>query len=327
MIKTYTASEAQKVMNALGAAGTPFFFLISFDKTKSIILPLDECEAQGIQFRFPEVRIESKNKSTGSPEITNFQLPSEVEYRAAFDQVQCHLHRGDSYLLNLTAEVPVQVSGSLEEVYQAAGAKYKVLLPDTFVCFSPERFIEIANDRLSTHPMKGTLSAELPNARERLLQDPKETAEHYTIVDLLRNDLSMVGRGTTVERFRYLTEIKRKGGDLLQMSSHIQTGLASDWASRLGDIFFTLLPAGSITGAPKQKTVEIIKAVETHQREFYTGVSGVFYEGKVDSAILIRYIGQRNGHFYYKTGGGITTQSKWEDEYNEIREKIYIPLS
>jgi len=143
----------------------------------------------------------------------------------------------------------------------------------------------------------------------------------------LRNDLSMVGRGTTVERFRYLTEIKRKGDNLLQMSSHIQTGLAADWPSRLGDIFFTLLPAGSITGAPKQKTVEIIRAVENHDRDFYTGVAGVFSDGVVDSAILIRYLTQRNGQFYYKTGGGITTQSTWEDEYNEIREKIYLPLS
>ncbi|NBB88801.1 MAG: aminodeoxychorismate synthase component I [Bacteroidetes bacterium] len=327
MIKIYGTAEAQDKMNSLGRKGIPFFFLISFDKSQNILLPLDECRAHGIQFRFPEVRRESKNTSTVSPKITNYQLPSEAEYRAAFDQVQYHLHRGDSYLLNLTAEVPVQVSGSLEEVYHAAGAKYNILLPDTFVCFSPERFIQIVNNTLSTHPMKGTLSAELPNAKKRLLEDPKEKAEHYTIVDLLRNDLSMVGRGTSVERFRYLTEIERKRGNLLQMSSHIQTGLAADWASRLGDIFFTLLPAGSITGAPKQKTVEIIQAVENHDRDFYTGVAGVFYEGKADSAILIRYMAHRNGQYYYKTGGGITTQSKWEDEYNEIREKIYIPLS
>jgi len=327
MIKTYAAVEAQKKMNSLGKAGEPFFFLISFDKTKNLILPLEACGATGIQFCFPEISSGSKNRSSGPPQITDFQLPSASDYRSAFDQVQYHLHRGDSYLLNLTAEVPVQVSGSLEEVYHAAGAKYNILLPDTFVCFSPERFIQIANNTLSTHPMKGTLSAELPNAKERLLEDPKETAEHYTIVDLLRNDLSMVGRGTTVERFRYLTEIERKRGNLLQMSSHIQTGLAADWAGRLGDIFFTLLPAGSITGAPKQKTVEIIQAVENHDRDYYTGVAGVFYEGKVDSAILIRYMAHRNGQYYYKTGGGITTQSKWEDEYNEIREKIYIPLS
>ena len=327
MIKPYSTVDAQNKMNTLGKKGIPFFFLISFDKTKSIILPLEECRAQGIQFHFPEICEESKNSSLVSPEITDFQLPSEADYRAAFDRVQYHLHRGDSYLLNLTAEVPVQVKGSLEEVYHAAGAKYKVLLPDSFVCFSPERFIQIEGHTLSTHPMKGTLSAQVPDARKKLLSDPKETAEHYTIVDLLRNDLSMVGRGTTVERFRYLTEIERKGGNLLQMSSHIETSLEEDWASRLGDIFFTLLPAGSITGAPKQKTVEIIQAVENHDRDFYTGVAGVFSEGRVDSAILIRYLTQRNGQFYYKTGGGITTQSKWEDEYNEIREKIYIPLS
>lgn len=327
MMKTYAEVEAQNKMNSLGKAGEPFFFLISFDKTKNVILPLEKCEGSGIQFCFPEISTASKKRSNGTPQITDFQLPSKSDYRAAFDQVQYHLHRGDSYLLNLTTEVPVQVEGGLEDVYFAAGAKYKVLIPNKFVCFSPERFIQIEGNSLSTHPMKGTLAADVPNARQRLLQNPKETAEHYTIVDLLRNDLSMVGHRTTVERFRYLTEIERKGENLLQMSSHIQTGLENDWASRLGNILFRLLPAGSITGAPKQKTVEIIKSVESHDRQFYTGIAGVFYEGKVDSAILIRYLAHRSGQYYYKTGGGITTQSKWEDEYNEVREKIYIPLS
>ena len=327
MIPLSPPEKAIEKMNFLGRENKPFFFLISFDRQRSVILSFEECKKSGIQFRFPGCKVASPALSKGSAKITDFQLPSQTSYRKAFDQVQYHLHRGDTYLLNLTAEVPLQLRGNLLDVFHTARAQFAVYLPDDFVCFSPERFIQIEGNTLSTHPMKGTLSAELPDARKRLLNDPKETAEHYTIVDLLRNDLSMVGNGTTVERFRYLTEIERKGGNLLQMSSHIQTSLADNWASRLGDILFTLLPAGSITGAPKQKTVEIIEAVETHQREFYTGVSGVFYDGKVDSAIMIRYIGQRSGEFYYKTGGGITTQSKWEDEYNEIREKIYIPLS
>jgi len=314
-------------MNQWGREGRPFFFCISFDRKRSIIVPLEDCGKHGIHFRFPDRQIGTAYTPAMDPIITDYTLPSRDHYRKAFDQVQYHLHRGDSYLLNLTEEVPISLQGNLADVYQAARALFTLYIPDQFVCFSPERFIEIEGNTLSTHPMKGTLSAEIPHAREKLLNNPKETAEHYTIVDLLRNDLSMVGRGTSVERFRYITEIQRRRGNLLQMSSHIQTHLADDWASQLGDIFFRLLPAGSITGAPKQKTVEIIQAVESHDRDFYTGVAGIFQEGKVDSTILIRYITEREGQYYYKTGGGITTQSHWEDEYNEIREKIYIPLS
>jgi len=328
MIPMHGPEDVRRLMNEWGSENKSFFFCISFDRTQAIVVPFEHCKAYGIQFRFPNHQIETLSPAAiKEAKIKDFTLPAEENYRHEFDQIQYHLHRGDTYLLNLTAEVPIVLDGTLHEVYHTARALFKVHIPDRFVCFSPERFIQIDHNILSTHPMKGTLSADVPQAREKLLSDPKETAEHYTIVDLLRNDLSRVGRGTSVERFRYLTEIERKEGNLLQMSSHIQTGLAPDWPGRLGDIFYTLLPAGSITGAPKQKTVEIIQKVESHRREFYTGVAGIFHDGKVDSAILIRYIGQREKQYYYKTGGGITTQSHWKDEYNEIREKIYIPLS
>ncbi len=328
MIHGMSAVAAQNQMNTLGRENIPFLFILSFDLQQNIVVPLDQCAGMGIAFQFPGITggriIDSPKKQAM---ITDYRLPKEEEYQKAFQKVQYHLHRGDTYLLNLSFEVPIQMNADLDTVYQGAGALFKTYWAPHWISFSPERFVQIEGRTLSTHPMKGTISSEFPEAADQLLSDKKENAEHYTIVDLMRNDLSSVGRQTRVEKFKYLTEVQREGHGLLQMSSHIKTQLREDWRSRLGDIFFRLLPAGSITGAPKQKTVEIIKAVETHQREFYTGVSGVFYDGKVDSAILIRYIGQRNGQFYYKTGGGITTQSHWEDEYNEIREKIYIPLS
>jgi para-aminobenzoate synthetase component 1 len=325
MIHGISAAAAQNKMNALGRKNIPFFFILSFDLQKNIVVPLDHCAEMGIAFQFPGIsggRIIDPQKKQAM--ITDFTLPGEGEYQQAFKKVQYHLHRGDTYLLNLSFEVPIQMNTGLDAVYRSAGALFKTYWAPYWISFSPERFVDIEGQTLSTHPMKGTISSEFPEAAERLLNDKKENAEHYTIVDLMRNDLSSVGRQTRVEKFKYLTEVQREGHGLLQMSSHIKTQLPEDWTSHLGDIFFRLLPAGSITGAPKQKTVDIIEAVETHQREFYTGVSGVFYDGKVDSAILIRYIGQRNGQCYYKTGGGITTQSQWEDEYNEIREKSWI---
>jgi len=90
---------------------------------------------------------------------------------------------------------------------------------------------------------------------------------------------------------------------------------------------FTLLPAGSITGAPKNKTVEIIRSTETYERGFYTGVFGVFDGCNMDSAVMIRFIERTPEGYVYKSGGGITAFSKVEDEYNEILEKIYVPIS
>ena len=86
-----------------------------------------------------------------------------------------------------------------------------------------------------------------------------------------------------------------------------------------------MLPAGSISGAPKTKTVSIIKEAENYERGFYTGVFGVFDGANIDSAVAIRFIEQKNGEFWYKSGGGITHQSNVKEEYIELLKKIYVP--
>ena len=91
-------------------------------------------------------------------------------------------------------------------------------------------------------------------------------------------------------------------------------------------MFFELLPAGSISGAPKQKTVEIIQEAESGPRGFYTGVFG-YYDGKaLDSGVMIRFIEKENDTFYYRSGGGITSKSDLESEYKELIQKIYVPI-
>ena len=101
--------------------------------------------------------------------------------------------------------------------------------------------------------MKGTIDASLPDAKEVLLRDEKEAAEHATITDLIRNDLSRVATEVTVTRYRYLDELHTHCGRLLQMSSEIRGRLPENYHEKLGSLFFELLPAGSITGAPRRK--------------------------------------------------------------------------
>ncbi|MCL4160693.1 UNVERIFIED_CONTAM: hypothetical protein GTU68_010330, partial [Idotea baltica] len=177
--------------------------------------------------------------------------------------------------------------------------------------------------------MKGTINAEIEDAEEIILADSKEKYEHTTIVDLIRNDISRVANKVWVERFRYIERVKKEDGlELLQVSSEVCGELGDDWRNRVGEILFKLLPAGSISGAPKPKTLEIIKEAEkatfkSGKRGFYTGIFGVFDGEKLDSAVMIRFIEQTSEGFVFKSGGGITSRSIAEKEYEELLSKIY----
>ena len=234
--------------------------------------------------------------------------------------------RGDSFLTNLTLRTPIECTASLEDIYLSSEATYRILLPGHFVAFSPECFVKLQGDELATHPMKGTIDAHLPNAAETLRADYKEGCEHHTIVDLMRNDLSRIANGVHVRRFKYLTELHTSSGELLQMSSEVVGSIDRNRGLHLGDLLLQLLPAGSISGAPKERTVELIQEAEGQSRGFYTGICGYFDGKDLDSAVLIRFIEQdTDGKLFYHSGGGITINSSSEDEYHECLQKIYIP--
>jgi para-aminobenzoate synthetase component 1 len=160
-----------------------------------------------------------------------------------------------------------------------------------------------------------------------LLADRKEIAEHVTIVDLIRNDLSQVASGVHVSRFRYVEEIQTASKTLLQVSSEVVGDLEDDYAARIGDILVRLLPPGSVSGAPKPRTLEIIRDVEQEQRGYYTGVFGIFDGERLDSGVMIRFIEKQGDRYFYRSGGGITTQSTAASEYQEVIDKVYVPLT
>jgi len=310
---------AEKVRN-LGKNRVPFFFMVDFEMLRPLCFPLHQMPGN-IRYLF-----HSTCSTTNSVKL-HFDQISFVEYKAGFDIVQKHLKRGDSYLVNYTVETPVDCDFTLGEIFQSAVAPYKVLVDGQFVAFSPESFIKITERGvISTYPMKGTIDASLPDASKRLLSDEKEAAEHATTVDLLRNDLSMVASNVTVDRYRYLQQIVTHDITLLQASSCITGELDGYWNERIDEIIVNMLPAGSVTGAPKPRTIDVIRCAETHRRGYYTGVFGV-YDGKtLDSAVAIRYIEQRDDKKFFKSGGGITAKSSILDEYNEVKQKIYVPI-
>ncbi len=311
--------EFIKTMNKLGSQRVPFFFMINFLKTEAEIFPLSELP-ETIQYQF------NTQKNTSNQTIELEKKPvSFAEYQKKFDLVHDAILRGDSYLLNLTQPTAIKTEASLPFIFENSHAKFK-LLTENFVCFSPERFVKIENNKIFSYPMKGTIDATIPDAEKRILSDEKEAAEHATIVDLIRNDLSQIAENVKVTRYRFIDTIQTPQHTLLQVSSEIVGDLPPNYAAQLGTIFDALLPAGSICGAPKAKTLELILKAEEYDRNYYTGVFGIFDGKNLDSAVMIRFIENINGDLYYKSGGGITSKSNAESEYKELLQKIYVPI-
>jgi para-aminobenzoate synthetase component 1 len=244
------------------------------------------------------------------------------DYLQKFEFVKKEIEYGNSFLVNLTAATKIDTNLTLEMIAHNAHSKYICYLKDQFVSFSPETFIQIKNGKIMTFPMKGTIDASIPNAKELILSDIKEVAEHATIVDLLRNDLSKVAKNVRVTKYRYYEEIKIQQGTIGQVSSEIEGTLPYNYNEIIGDIIFNLLPAGSVSGAPKNKTKEIIAKAEQAERGYYTGVAGYFDGTNLDSCVLIRYLQADN---IYRSGGGITAQSEVLKEYQEMIDKVYVP--
>ncbi len=327
-MKFCNRDEAVKRMNRWGKSGIPFFFLISFDGTECLVLSQDEMKEQkDLLYDFPMGSNANKSFWTNTPFQWEVYPESFASYREAFDVVRRNLYAGNSFLVNLTCRTAVKTDLSLRELFERSEAPYKVWLKGHLTCFSPETFVRIQDGFIYSFPMKGTMDASVPNAYRLLLNDPKEAAEHATITDLIRNDLSQVASEVAVVRYKYIDRVSTHRGALLQMSSEIRGKLSDGFLENLGDLFFRLLPAGSITGAPKTKTVEIINEAEKSPRGFYTGVMGYFDGSNLDSAVMIRFVEEdMYGNKFFRSGGGVTFQSDARSEYEEMKAKIYVPI-
>lgn len=310
-------------INSLSALHTPFLFIIDYKAEQGYVIKKDKLDNRSIRFENKEQR--TKNQEPAKIQWRVLQTDIE-EYRPKFDYVVKQIHLGNSFLTNLTQPTEVETNLSLLELYQLGSAKYKLWLNSQFTVLSPETFVRINGRTISSYPMKGTIDASIPNAEEIILNDPKEKAEHATIVDLIRNDLSLVAENVEVKRYRYIDKLKTNKQDLLQVSSEISGLLPENYLENLGDILFSLLPAGSISGAPKPKTLEIIENAEGYERGFYTGICGWFDGKNLDSAVMIRFIEKNGDKLVFKSGGGITAQSDLQKEYEELIQKVYVPI-
>jgi para-aminobenzoate synthetase component 1 len=319
-----TREKGFKKINTLGSKQEPFLFIISYDKTKIFAQPLSTLD-NDIFYKLEDWRnypVKKREKDfTFSKNPIDF-----ATYQKAMEEILEEIRSGNTYLLNLTFKTPVKSNFSLEEIFTYARAKFKLYFKGEFICFSPERFVEIENNTIATYPMKGTIDANLPKAKEHILNNEKEMAEHVMIVDLMRNDLGIIGSEVKVEKFRYVDKIKAGKKELLQVSSKITAKLEANWRDYIGTLLDQLTPAGSITGTPKKSTITIIHHTENYDRGFYTGVFGVFDGKSLRSGVMIRFIDKEQGQLLYKSGGGITIDSEAKSEYDELIDKIYLPF-
>lgn len=308
-------------VNALAKEGTPFLFISDFEAENIEVYPLDTLSHNDIEFCICEDFTYKEH-----PHFLHKNPPDFDAYKEKFNAIIEEIKSGNTYILNLTQPTHIETDLSLKEIYQFANAHYKLRVRDEFVCFSPEKFIQIQGNTIRTFPMKGTIDAALADAEEEILANAKEMAEHVMIVDLLRNDLSIVAKNVKVEEFRYVQKIRAGAKELLQVSSHISGEVPEEWREHLGDILEALLPAGSISGAPKKSTLDIIKKIERYERGFFSGIFGIFDGENFDSGVMIRFVEKtEDGSYIYKSGGGITLESDVKQEYEELLDKVYLP--
>ena len=277
-MQLYTKEETIGQINQLGQSRRPFLFIINYLQDASYVEEVERVDSSEILYDLNGFTNQSSlNKSVVPSALKESvywnSFPESFEsYLRSFDIVQRNIFAGNSFLTNLTCCTPIETNLSLKDIFLRSKAMYKLWVRDQFTVFSPEIFIRIQQGKICSYPMKGTLDASLPSAVRQLMDDPKEAAEHATIVDLI------------------------------------------------------LLPAGSITGAPKTKTMQIISEAETYERGFYTGVMGYFDGNNLDSAVMIRFVEQEGDRMYFKSGGGITCRSEAQSEYHEMKQKIYVPI-
>jgi para-aminobenzoate synthetase/4-amino-4-deoxychorismate lyase len=272
------------------------------------------------------------------------------EYAQALARIHAYIEAGDAYQVNYTYRLRFDAFGALPALYAKLRARQPVpygaliALDDgsALLSLSPELFMRHDQGQLTARPMKGTAPAAVANhpqdedARRgaALAADPKNRAENLMIVDLLRNDIGRVAAIGSVE-VPALFDVRRYG-DVLQMTSTVRATLRTN--ASLADIFCSLYPCGSITGAPKRRSMEIIAELEASRRGIYTGAIGWFDAPPAAAGKMIGQIGDfclsvpirtlelaapKNGvrRGLMGVGAGIVHDSDASDEYAECRLK------
>ena len=253
-----------------------------------------------------------------------------ADYQSAFDTVQDYLRAGDCYQANLAQRYTARASGEALPAYlelrRLSPAPYSAFLnlPQTqILCASPERFLQVHEGRVETRPIKGTRPRMADSQRDaqaahELQYSSKDRAENLMIVDLLRNDLgkSCIPGSVQVPKLFEVESYAQVHHLVSTVTGQLAPG--QDALALLRNCF----PGGSVTGAPKQRAMEIIEQLEPQRRGVYCGSIGyIGFDGNMDSNIAIRTLVYSDDRIRFWAGGGVVADSEAEAEYQETLDK------
>lgn len=345
-IKIFSVEELEKKLNkidyllshgltAFGFIEYEFGYLLEerlqkyIDLKNSPLLYFFFSEEKSIQkIDSKEINYEQCSSFIGKKTINDFKLDTaKEEHLENVIKIKKYIQEGDTYQVNYTVKSKFKVTSSVVELFLqlifTQSAKYAAIInlgDKIIISSSPELFFEVDNDSIIVKPMKGTIKRGINNEQDsqhidELLSSEKDRAENIMIVDLLRNDIGKICEYESVEVInKYNVE---KYESVHQLTSEIKGKLKTN---KLSDIIKNLFPSGSITGAPKIRTMEIIHELEKERRGIYTGLIGIFNRQRSIANVAIRTIEIDNQS---KTGelgigSGIVWDSQPENEYEEV---------
>jgi anthranilate synthase component I len=264
--------------------------------------------------------------STLESETSNI---TDEEYRQMVTKGKEHCYRGDVFQIVLSRQFSQQYEGDDFNVYRAL----RSINPSPYLFYfdygtyrifgsSPEAELRIKNNKAYIHPIAGTFRRTGNDEQDRelaaqLSKDPKENAEHVMLVDLARNDLSRNASHVEVETYREVQFYSHVIHLVSQVSGELTEG--TNLIKVLGETF----PAGTLSGAPKYKALELIDRYENQNRGYYGGCIGYLgFDGSVNHAIMIRSFLSKNNRLFYQAGAGIVAGSKEESELQEVNNKL-----
>ncbi|MFI3170825.1 MAG: anthranilate synthase component I [Eubacteriales bacterium] len=266
-----------------------------------------------------------------------FRLKSDIKqlfdrdsYSDMVRKAKQYIYEGDIFQVVLSNRLEAEIEGSLLDVYRAL----RTMNPSPYMFYfssddveiagaSPETLVKLENQKLYTFPLAGTKPRGETVAEDQknefdLLHDEKEIAEHNMLVDLGRNDIGKISKIGSVEVEKYMSV--EKFSHVMHIGSTV-TGQIADSKDAL-DAIDSILPAGTLSGAPKLRACEIINELENNKRGIYGGAVGyIDFGGNLDTCIAIRLAFAKNGKVFVRSGAGIVADSVPENEYQECINK------
>jgi anthranilate synthase component 1 len=286
----------------------------------------EESEIEGI-----ETLLNSRNMAiypfnAVGKEVSNI---TDDNYKEMVKKGKDHCYRGDVFQIVLSRQFSRSFSGDEFNVYRAL----RSVNPSPYLFYfdygnykifgsSPEAHLKVQKGKVYINPIAGTFKRTGNDEDDKLLSqqlaaDPKENAEHVMLVDLARNDLSRHAKNVTVERYREVQFYSHVIHLVSAVSGELREG------STITDLMTSTFPAGTLTGAPKYKAMQLIDKYENHSRGYYGGAIGFLdFQGRFNHAIMIRTFLSKGNILYYQAGAGIVAISNEESELQEVFNKV-----